>query len=125
MRNEQFDEAVNRILAFDTRYPAQAYVTISNALAYTLRALTMRDGHVSGRQLSEGFRDYILNEYGPFSRSILNKLNLHETDDLGNLVYNLIRVGAFGKTDQDRREDFHAVYSFEQAFDEPFQILNP
>lgn len=121
MRNEQFDKAVEAILRFDPRYPAQAYVTISNALAYTLRMINGRNGHVSGRQLSEGFRDYMLTEYGPFARTILNQLNIHETDDLGELVYNLIRVGAFGKTEQDRKEDFHAVYEFAPAFDEPFE----
>ena len=125
MHNEIFERAVAQLVKKDSRYPAQAYGLLEAALDYTVRMLyadNRRTGaqHVSGQQLANGFRDYVVAEYGPFSMHLMNRMNLHETDDLGNLVYNLVEVGAFGKTDKDRREDFHAVYDWEEAFREPF-----
>ncbi len=129
MRNETFEQAVARILAKDSRYPREAYSLLPAALDHTVRALRAdrreeggddRPQHVSGRQLAEGLRDYVLAEYGPFAKGILDDLNIRRTDDIGNIVYNLIDVGAFGKTDEDRLEDFHDVYDFREAFVEPY-----
>ena len=130
MRNERFDDAVSAILSTDTRYPREAYTLITAALDYTLRGLHADrrphdDGpegpHVTGKQLAEGLRDYMLSEFGPFAKGLLDDLNIRSTDDIGELVYNLIDVGAFGKTDRDKKSDFHAVYDFEEAFVLPFR----
>ena len=116
MRNERFDDAVSAILSTDTRYPREAYTLITAALDYTIRGIHADrraqddDGpHVSGQQLAEGLRDYMLS------------VNINSTDDIGELVYNLIEVGAFGKTDSDKKSDFHAVYDFEETFVLPFR----
>ncbi len=135
MRNEAFDNAVTRILAKDPRYPREAYDLLPAALDLAIRTLRAdrQEGrapddddsgpqqHVTARQLAEGFRDHLLTEYGPFAKGILDDLNIRTTDDIGNLVYNLIAVGAFGKTEKDRREDFHALYDFDETFAEPFR----
>lgn len=129
MRNELFENAVSRILAKDSRYPREAYALLPAALDHTVRALRTehpaegeadRAQHVTGRQLAEGLRDYMIAEYGPFAKGLLDDLNIRSTDDIGNIVYNLIDVGAFGKTAEDRLEDFHAVYDFHAAFVEPY-----
>lgn len=128
MRNEIFEQAVSKILAKDATYPRAAYSLLPAALDYTVRALRADRGeagddrpqHVTGRQLSEGLRDYMLAEYGPFAKGLLDDLNIHRTDDIGRIVYNLIDVGAFGKTAEDRQEDFHAVYDFREAFVDPY-----
>ena len=36
------------------------------------------------------------------------------------MVFNLIDLGAFGKREQDRREDFSGGYDFQEAFVTPF-----
>ena len=129
MRNERFDSALDSILAGDTRYPRDAYHLLSAALDHTIRAVYAErrsagdgpeDRHISGRQLAEGFRDYLLGEYGPFARYILEDLRLRTTDDIGNLVFNLVAVGAFGKSENDKRSDFHDLYDFHETFVEPF-----
>ncbi len=134
MRNEAFEEAVTRVLKTDARFPREAYRLISVALEHAVRALhaDRRDGtasdetdasgrqHVTARQLAIGFRDFVLNEYGPFAKGILDDCNLHSTDDIGIVVYNLIAVGAFGKTERDSIDDFHALYDFHETFVEPF-----
>lgn len=137
MRNENFERAVSMILKRDQRYPRGAYELMPVALDYTVRQIQecQRAGdlfdngaasrHVTGRQLSEGFRDYMLEEFGPFAYEILADLNIRATIDIGNLVYNLISVGCFGKTPEDKLEDFDAVYDFNVAFNEPFEVQDP
>ncbi len=131
MRNERFDDAVSAILSTDTRYPREAYTLVTAALDHAIRArrAERRDEgreegpegpHVSARQLAEGLRDYMLAEFGPFAKGLLDDLNLRSTDDIGNLVYNLIGVGAFGQSKDDKRSDFHALYDFHEAFVEPY-----
>ena len=38
------------------------------------------------------------------------------TDDLGEIVFNMIDIGQMRKTRKDKREDFHGVYDFDEAF---------
>ena len=137
MRNETFEKAVSMILKRDKRYPRAAYEMMPVILDYTVRKhnarqrsgdaseLEAEDRHVTGQQLAEGFRDYLLDEYGPFAEDIVNDLNLHATIDIGHLLFNLISVGCFGKTPEDRLEDFDQVYDFEEAFVKPFAVQNP
>ncbi len=123
MRNEMFDKAVEEILKKDPTYPACAYSLVASALEYTVRRVTTKNHHVTGRQLSEGLRDYMLEEYGPFAQDILRKCNMQQTFDIGRIVYNLIEVGAFGKTKEDSIEDFNAIYDFVETFEKPFKPL--
>ena len=37
------------------------------------------------------------------------------------MVWRLIDLGVFGRTENDSREDFKNVYSFREAFVEPFR----
>ena len=133
MRDKRFDKAVARILKQDSRYPARAYDLMPAVIDYTVRHPMPTDpnepprpqGHVSGRQLAFGFRDYLLAEFGPFAADLLDEMNIRTTDDIGNLVYNLIAVGVFGKTQSDSLEDFHAVYDFTEAFRDYYAPRDP
>lgn len=133
MRDKRFDKAVAQILEQDNRYPARAYDLMPAVIDYTVRHPAPADpnepprpqGHVSGRQLAIGFRDYLLAEFGPFAADLLDEINIRSTDDIGNLVYNLISVGVFGKTNADSRADFHAVYDFKEAFRDYYAPRDP
>lgn len=126
MRNELFDQAVSDILKHDPTYPRAAYELLPVALDYTVRQCYKKrpkdneNQHVTGQQLSIGFRDYMLETYGPFAWDLLQTYNIHRTNDIGQLVYNLIKVGAFGKTEKDSIDDFDNVYDFWTTFHEPF-----
>ncbi len=133
MKNEVFDEAVTKILREDATYPRSAYNLLPAALDYTVRHVHQkrreqggedRPEHVTGKQLAEGFREYMISTYGPFAKDILDDLQIKRTRDIGELVYNLIRVGAFGRTEKDRIEDFDNVYDFEDAFVKPYLPKN-
>lgn len=108
--------ALLKILDRDKRYDTEAYSFIMTGLDYTMKNLG-RKGHVTGQELSDGIRDYAMEQFGPMARPVLEKWGIKSTDDFGEIVFNLIDSGLLGKTDHDRKEDFHDRYDFKEAFD--------
>ena len=126
MPPKNFQEVVQLIRKDDSRYEAGAYVFMRHALDHTLtgikeREKTSKHRHVTGQELCEGIRDYALEEYGPMALKLLYSWGLNRTEDFGQIVFNLVEFGVFGKTDTDSIEDFNGVYAFEDAFGEPFR----
>ncbi len=123
MTSISFGEAVRRSIHQDPRYHPAAYELVRDALhaaAKEFRDENADDQHVSGQELLAGFRDHVLAEYGPMSSLLLEQWGLQRGEDVGNIVYNLIAVGYFGKNDGDSLEDFAGGYDFATAFSEPF-----
>ncbi len=120
--NPLFAQAVQHALQRDERYRPEAYELVRLALnhAAELFRKDQEDQHVTGQELLEGFRQYVLKEFGPMSLTTLHQWGLTEGLDVGHVVYNLIEVGYFGKNDGDSLEDFGGGYDFEPAFIEPF-----
>jgi uncharacterized repeat protein (TIGR04138 family) len=123
---------VNEIVALirkeDSRFDRLAYGFVRDGLEHAVKELKKRDSsrakisrHVSGRELSEGLRDYALEQFGPLAKTVLNAWGIHETIHFGDIVYNLIEYNVFSKNESDSREDFAQVFSFEDAFVAPFQ----
>ena len=75
---------------------------------------------MAGPELLDGFRDLALETFGFLARSVLAEWGIESTDDVGEIVFGLIGEDLLQKTAEDRREDFHAVYDFAEAFDEGF-----
>ncbi len=118
-----FVEAVRHSLQKDPRYHPAAYELVRDALhaaSKQFRDENADDQHVSGQELLAGFRDHVLAEYGPMSTLILDQWGLQCGEDVGNIVYNLIGVGYFGRNDGDSLADFGGGYDFSTAFTEPF-----
>lgn len=117
-----FGEAITRCLEKDPRYHPAAYELVRDALhaACTKFREGADDKHVSGQELLEGFRQHVIGEFGPMSLTILDQWGLTCGLDVGNIVYNLIDVGYFGKNDGDSLDDFKGGYEFATAFSDPF-----
>lgn len=83
--------------------------------------------HVSGQQLCEAARLYGQQQYGFLAPTVLASWGLRRTDDIGEIVFNMIDIGQMRKTRSDKREDFHDVFNFEDAFsrDIPFAVPDP
>lgn len=123
MTSISFVDAVRRSIQNDPRYHPAAYELVRDALhiaAKKFREENADDQHVSGQELLAGFREHVLSEYGPMSLMLLDQWGLKRGEDVGNIVYNLIGVGYFGKNDGDSLEDFAGGYEFSRAFTEPF-----
>ena len=132
MSDLDFNEIVNLICKEDNRYDRKAYSFIREGLDYAVKELKKKDAersrqslHVSGAELLMGIRAYALDQYGPLALTVLNSWGINRCGDFGEIVFNLIEYNVFSKTENDRREDFSEVYTFEEAFVKPFQPKNP
>ena len=110
-----FFEIVEALCEKDTRYKPDSYEFVMQSLRFTQKKLK-RPGHITGKELSEGIRQFALKTYGPMARTVLEYWGIHTTEDFGNIVFNMIAVKLFSKTEDDTLEDFRDVYRFESAF---------
>jgi len=113
---KDFQQEIEQLCNKDKRYSADAYEFVMHALHFTQKKLK-REGHITGRELSEGLKDYAIGQYGPMSKTVLNHWGIFKTQDFGNIVFNMVQAGLLAKQPQDSIEDFREVYDFEGAFD--------
>ena len=129
MQKIGFAEALDSIVASDPRYQRDAYVFLRDSLDFTtkqqkkVKGATVR--HVTGPELLGGVRQYALKEFGPLVMTVFDNWGIHSCEDIGNMVFNLIGAGIFGKTEEDSIEDFKDVYDFEESFVTPFAPAKP
>jgi uncharacterized repeat protein (TIGR04138 family) len=79
---------------------------------------------VSGQELCQGFKTLALSEFGIMAKTVLESWGIKTTDDIGEIVFNLIDVELLSKTEEDKKEDFHNVFDFEQVFVKDYPFLN-
>ena len=132
MQDIKFHEVVEGICKEDTRYDRRAYAFVRAGLDYTVAEIRKRQTgrtvksasqatrHIKAPQLLDGMRAFTLDQFGPLSKIVLNEWGIKRCCDFGEIVYNLIEHGIFSKTDEDNREDFREIFSFEDAFEKPF-----
>lgn len=133
------------LLSQDPRYKYEAYVFVFEALGYAHHVLELGEPakseplehdepgkesneperHVSGQQLCEAIRRFAIEQYGYMAKTVLETWGIRSTGDIGEIVFNLIRIGKMRKTAGDCREDFQDVYDFDEAFQRAFQIRPP
>lgn len=125
MQQTGFQEAVEKLCREDKRYHAEAYAFLRDSLEATMkrRKKTRKEAgsHVGAEELLDGFRLHALDEFGPMSLMVLNYWGVRTSEDVGNLVFNLVAAGVFGKTDEDTIESFREIFDFEEVFVEPFR----
>lgn len=124
MTEQQQREIIRGIIKQDPRYQEEAYTFVREGLDYTVRELkdlTQEENHhVRGWELSKGIRDYAIREYGPVSLRVLRHWGIQRSEDIGEIVYNMIEAQLLGKTEEDEKQDFQDVFDFDEAFRKPF-----
>ena len=111
----EFYDLVEEICRQDKRYKPDAYEFVLGGLGFTQKKLK-KIAHVSGAQLACGLRDYAVNQYGALASRVLAYWGISQTQDFGNIVFNLIEKKLLSKTKEDSLLDFNAVYDFKTAF---------
>jgi uncharacterized repeat protein (TIGR04138 family) len=117
----------------DPRYAYEAYEFVFEALNHTQKQLgrvpsgepgegTESQHHVSGPELLEGIRDLALREFGFMARTVFQMWGIRQTDDFGEIVFNLVEAGLMSKTNEDSRQDFHHIYDLDQALVQGYRI---
>ncbi len=138
-------DALEDLLALvraDPRYKLEAYIFVFEAIHYAQEVLGMGriaqsepsphvlpeeaeepQKHVTAQELCEAARQYALERYGLMAKTVLNSWGIRSTSDIGEIVFNLIKIGRMRKTPEDRREDFDNVYNFDEVFEADFGSL--
>ena len=119
-------QKLTELLRRDSRYRFEGYVFVMDALQYAQENLGRgcindeldeeeeESRHVTGQELCESIRRFALQQYGMLSSQVFAHWGIRRTGDFGEIVYNLIDIGHFRKTDTDRREDFEDVFDFDR-----------
>src|SRR5262249_15430658 len=120
----------------DPRYAYEAYVFLFEALAHTQKMLgrvaeptrtstmaeEIAEHHVSGPELLSGVTDLARREFGLMARVVLHLWGIDRTDDVGEIVFNLIEANLLSKTERDRRDDFRALFDFDEVLLNNYEI---
>ncbi|MFI5356762.1 MAG: Minf_1886 family protein [Opitutales bacterium] len=127
MQDPDFSQIIDLICKEDDRFAKKAYDFVRQGLDATVKDLRKKDAnrggrafHVTGPELLDGLRTYSLEQFGPLAKTVLNSWGIKRCRDFGDIVFNLIEYNVFSKNENDRREDFSDIYSFDDAFVKPF-----
>jgi uncharacterized repeat protein (TIGR04138 family) len=109
-----FNEVVEQMIERDPRYGKEAYIFLKEALEFTIkqkkRGKTESGSHVNAGELLDGFRQLSLKEFGPMVMTVLEYWGVRTSSDVGQMVFNLIGAGVFGKTESDSVAAFVAPF---------------
>ncbi|MFW5996831.1 MAG: Minf_1886 family protein [Lentisphaeria bacterium] len=122
--NYKYSKAIDRVVDTDPRYKRDAYIFLSEVVEYASQATESKPGgapkHISGSSLLDAFREYAVQQFGPLALEVLNDWGLHSTEDVGEIVFNMVEFGLLGAQEQDSRDDFINGYDFRKTFLPPF-----
>jgi uncharacterized repeat protein (TIGR04138 family) len=116
----------------DTRYAYEAYEFLFEAYTHTqkmfgrsaepTRELAPAENHVSGQELCAGAVDLAKREFGRMARVVFRRWGINQTDDVGEIVFNLIDANLLSKQDSDKRSDFHALFDLDDVLLNKYEI---
>ena len=110
------DEILDQLQERNPRFHARSYEFVLRALHSVIRSLD-EPRHITGRELTDGVRELALGQYGPLARTVLEHWGIHETEDVGRVVFAMVEQGILVKEDEDHQEDFTDLFDFEEVFD--------
>lgn len=113
--NQEFHDTLDTICEQDTRYRRDAYEFVMEALTFTQKKFR-RPKHVTGEELLEGIKELLMNKFGPLTLTVLNHWGIKDTEDFGNIVFNLVNNKVLSKTEEDTIESFKGGYDFKETF---------
>jgi uncharacterized repeat protein (TIGR04138 family) len=124
MQEVNFDEALDQILATDSRFHRDAYLFMREALDFTQKLVGRENSgkvrHVTGHELLAGLRQYSLQQFGPMTATVFEEWGIRNCQNFGEIVFNMVEIGLLAKTEKDTRDDFQNGYDFTEAFRKPF-----
>ncbi len=130
MTNQDIDSKFRALARNERRFRPGAYHFILDSLDYVSQYLgkNRKSGlsrHVSVEEFLEGIREYALDEYGPLARVVLEYLGIYSTEDIGDLVFQLVELGYLNRQDTEQKEDFSNGFDFKEVFEENFKVVIP
>ena len=118
--DNSFETTVEQIIQKDPRYKVDAYDFVMDAFSYTHKKFR-RFKNVTGEELLKGFRSLVLKRYGPMTLTVLYDWGVHRTEDIGNIVFHLVKYHLLSKSEEDTYDEFCNGYNFEDVFHQGYQ----
>jgi len=118
--NQSLEDILEGISEKDPRYKPEAYEFVLEALTFTQKKFK-KSRHVTGKELLEGIKVLLMQEFGPMTMTVLNFWGVAGTEDFGNIVFNLVKERVLSKTEEDKIETFRNVFDFEAVFDKGYR----
>jgi uncharacterized repeat protein (TIGR04138 family) len=126
-----FRDAVDALRERNARYAREAYVFVVAALGETVRALPPERvsdperRHLSGRELTDGVIRVAREEFGPLAPMVFREWGVRATEDLGEIVFELVDAGQLSARPEDTRADFSGRGGLLEALAEPAPPRTP
>lgn len=116
LRSGEMQTMAKDYLANIFSFPPEAYKFVKETLNESQR----QSGHhdVTGRQLLNGARELALRKFGKQAKRALAELRIFRTEDIGEIVFEMVEAGMLNKRPEDSREDFVNGFDFDEAFPE-------
>ena len=105
------------IVAKDSRYDARAYALLMDVIHYLCRD----GGRIRAGEVLEEFKERALEQYGPMTYTVLSEWGLSRTEDIGEMMFNLVEGRRIGKDEEDTPEGFACGYDFTEVFKAPYE----
>lgn len=125
------DHKILELTRDDPRYTYEAYEFVCEAIGYTQEMLGRSpqeeddpdtDYHVTGAELIRGACELAVAEFGMMAPVVFRLWGIRKTDDVGNIVFHLIRAEKLSKSDRDELDDFRDLFDLEQALTQGFEL---
>ncbi len=115
---------VEQVIRDDGRYHFAAFSFLQESLTRAAEYVHGEPGggHVTGRQLSDAFRELAIQRWGMMAPAVLRRWGINASIDVGNMVYLLIDEGLMRRTDEDSVEDFCDCFDLGKDFDTSLDI---
>lgn len=118
MADAQIIERIRKELidtGHDTRYRIGGYEFVLNGMEFYLTSIGEKR-HITGQELTRGLLLFAQKQFGPLARTVLHYWGIIKTEDLGNIVYNMIDIGVVGKQSDDSIEHFYDIVEINYFF---------
>ena len=119
---QSFEKVIETLVERYPQYTEEAYEFMRAGMDAAADRFCKDDKspHLSARELYLGACAYALEEYGPLAARVLEFWGIKCSRDFGNIVYNLIEVGVFGKQKGDSPEQFDTLPDLQQVLNTPY-----
>ena len=115
----------------DPRFSYEAYEFVCDAVTFTQDRLGRADAepddeeadrHVSGGELLRGVCELALQQFGLMAPVVFKRWGVRTTDDVGTMVFNLIKVERLSKSERDAPDDFRDLFDLHQTLADAFAL---
>jgi uncharacterized repeat protein (TIGR04138 family) len=125
------DEDIRAIVRAHSEYEFAAYHFVGDALGHAVQLVEEQNEelgvesanrHVTPVQLLDAVRELAWDRFGLLASVVFQQWGIHETLDIGKIVFHMIDAKLMSKQDGDRLEDFEDVFDLTTAFDRELDL---